>query len=228
MRSVFVENPIQENNCISLKTKDYHHLVNVIRLKTGERVNLFNREQTVFTTEVATISKKEIVFSIIESFQAKSSLIGITVAFGKLKKEAFDLSVKQLVEIGIKEILIFESEYSQNYSLKMERLDKIIISAMEQSNNYIFPQIRECKFIDMLKSNKNIIYFSSNPKNHQKFDTFYPDSLVIIGPEGGLSLKEESELINGGANTHHLPTKIMRAQTAVSFCSGFVLGLLER
>ena len=232
MRSVFVENlnlyiPETSTNII-LKVKEYHHLVNVIRLKVNEKILLFDKEQNIFSVQVLKIDKKEIEFEISEKKKAEKRALNFSLALGKLKKDALDLSIKQLVEIGCQSIIIFESSFSQSYKLKSERIDKLIISAMEQSNNFVFPTIVEKNLSELLKTDENIIYFTSIAKKHQKIDTLPSDCLLIIGPEGGLSEREEKAISERCQNMIHLPTPILRAQTAVSFCLGYYVGIISK
>jgi 16S rRNA (uracil1498-N3)-methyltransferase len=232
MRSVFVENldiyiPDNSEN-IFLKAKEYHHLINVIRLKTNEKILLFDKEKNIFNVQVVQIDKKGIELKTLKKKKALERTLNLSVALGKLKKDALDLSIKQLVEIGCQEIIIFQSSFSQSYKLKPERVDKIIISAMEQSNNFIFPTIIEKDLAEVLKTDKNIIYFTSVSTDHQKIDTFASDSLIIIGPEGGLSEREEQSISERCKSMIHLPTPILRAQTAVSFCLGYYVGIISK
>jgi RsmE family RNA methyltransferase len=78
----------------------------------------------------------------------------------------------------------------------------------------------------MLETNKNKIYFSSITSNHQKIDAFVENTLIIIGPEGGMSESEEKVLIES-SKVINLPTFILRASTAVSFCTGFISGKMQ-
>ncbi len=224
MRSLYLENLEDYDDEIILKSKEFHHLVNVIRIKVGENVNFFDENENVYLVELINLTKKELTFKILEKEKAKTSGVRFSVAVGKLKKEALDLSIKQLVEIGVGTLYIYESEYSQTYNLKDDRVKKIIISSMEQSNNYIFPKVQETKLDEILTLEKSLVYFSSTLKNHQKIDTTDEDLLIIIGPEGGLSEKEENLILSKTPNVFNLPTNILRASTAVSLCSGFVLG----
>ena len=223
MRSIFLETLSDYDDKFVLKTKDMHHLVNVVRVKLGEKLRAFDRYKNIFEIIVTSLTKKEISFDILNKTKAQKSPIPLLVAFGKIKKESLDLSLKQLVEIGVEHIYIFNSHYSQKYKLKPERLDKIVISAMEQSNNYLFPEIHEVSIDELKDINKKIIYFSSKDRKHQKIDGSMKNSLIVIGPEGGLSNDEEKILDNQKALSIHLPTNIMRASTAISFCSGYVL-----
>jgi 16S rRNA (uracil1498-N3)-methyltransferase len=232
MRSVFVENlEFEKDEFITLKVKEYHHLINVIRIKKNEEVLFFDKKSNVFHVLTADKSKKEVVFKVLGRKSAEPGSMRLSLAVGKLKKDALDLSIKQLVEIGCHEIIIFQSSFSQCYELKSERVHKVIISAMEQSNNFIFPEIIELPLEELLKTKKNLIYFTSRPVeerlDHQKIDAFKDNSLLIIGPEGGLSEREESLILEKTKNVFHLPTPILRAQTAVSFCMGYFLGKLE-
>ena len=155
--------------------------------------------------------------------------MNLAVSFGLTKKESFELSIKQLVEIGIQEINILSTEYSQRYEVKEDRMESIIESAMEQSNEANYPIINFQNFDEYLEKKKNeIIYFSSiGTENKDLIVDKNRKYNLLLGPEGGLSRKEESKVAEKGSLVIHLPTNILRTSTAVNFCSGYMLGKLN-
>ncbi len=226
MRACYLENLSEYGSTIELSTKAMHHLVNVVRLKVGDELKFFDRDQNISLVSTEEITKKNMIFRVLEKSKAQECKIKLSFAIGKLKKDAMDLAIKQLVEIGASKIIIFESTFSQAYPIKIERLEKIIISAMEQSNNFNFPEINFMKLDDLLKSEKNKIYFSSVTSEDQKIDAFNENSIFIIGPEGGMSENEEKILIES-SDVINLPTFILRASTAVSYCAGYVSAKMQ-
>jgi len=77
------------------------------------------------------------------------------------------------------------------------------------------------------KSFDKLVYFSSVQGSNNEENKYYNigETCILIGPEAGLS-EEEEKLVKEMTNSEiiNLPTNIMRAPTAVSFCLGYILG----
>lgn len=227
MRALVIKNFECDSNTFILEGKKAHHLLNVIRIKVNEHVSIIDGNGSTTLVKVLETKKKKIEFKVLKSSKETKAKLNISVAFGLTKKESFELSIKQLIEIGVNNITILNTEYSQRYDLKPERLASIIESSMEQSNQSYYPEVKFQKFDDFLSEAKNIIYFSSigtklgeiNVDNNTNYN-------LVFGPEGGLSASEEEKIKNLNSTIIHLPTNIMRTSTAVCFCSGYVLSKL--
>lgn len=222
MRAIYYKNLKDlSSNCEVIDEK-FHHLVNVLRIKKNDEVLFLDGEGGSRRSIVTEILKKKIICEFSEEFDFSPLNSKFKVALGKTKREALELSLKQLVEIGISEIFVVESEYSQRYPLKVDRINKLLESALEQSNALYLPKVIELKFNDFRELNWNqLIYFSSTMSSQKEIKLNETSNLILIGPEGGFSPKEELELSNLSKTTIiNLKTNIMRAPTAVSFCLG--------
>ena len=226
MRAVYFEdlNILDDNSYI--EGKKAHHLLNVIRLKKQERILLLDGKGVAVEVEVSEISKKRIDLNIIKKIIHERKLLNISLAFCKTKKEAFELSLKQLIEIGVPKIYIVASEFSQKYEIKEDRLKSILVSALEQSNSYHLPEIEYLTLEELMHiDGSDLIYFSS--VGSSKGEVIVDNSkkyILLLGPEGGLSSSEEKEIIElKQSKILHLPTNILRTSTAVSFCTGYII-----
>lgn len=227
MRAIYYKDLESLEKSCELVDEKFHHLAKVLRVQVNDEVlfldGLGRRRKSV----IKEIQKKKIICDFIEEIKFEPKLDLYKVAIGKTKREALELSLKQLVEIGVSDIYIVESEFSQRYPLKIERLNKLIESALEQSNGSYLPTISEIRF-DELKNieYKSLVYFSSISTQETKIELSDKSNLIVIGPEGGFSRTEELE-ISKFSNAHilNLKTNIMRAPTAVSFCLGYCMFL---
>lgn len=227
MRAIYLENIQNLKSGMDIPDEKIHHLNNVLRAKTGEIILLLDGCGRGRKAIIENITKRKIDLKFLDIYEGQNRLKNLTVAIGQTKKDAFDLSLKQLVEIGIEKIIILESEYSQKFELKKERIEKVLISALEQSNAFYLPELTYLRFNEFVDSNKNkIIYFSSigTTQNEIKYDS-KEEYTILLGPEGGYSLDEE-ELVKKMTDSViiNLPTNILRTSTAVSFCTGYFLG----
>jgi 16S rRNA (uracil1498-N3)-methyltransferase len=146
------------------------------------------------------------------------------------KKDAFEEILKISVECGVNEIHPLSSKYSQYQFIESERSNKLIESALIQSNNFYWPSIKPQINLDsFLNSTKSeIFYFTSKPVSIDKkiFSPSLLNSIILIGPEGGFS-NEEDEIISNHKNSIplHLSTPILRAPTATAAAFGYLLAL---
>jgi 16S rRNA (uracil1498-N3)-methyltransferase len=229
MRAIVIRDFHSKTNTFLLDGKKAQHLIHVARVKLEEEIKILDGTGYSYLAKVLNIKKKVIELEVLEKNESKPTKLNITVSLGLTKKESFELSIKQLVEIGIQNINILSTDYSQRYEIKEERIESIIESAMEQSNEANYPIIKFQNFDEYLENEKNeIIYFSSiGTKNKDLIVDKNKKYSLLFGPEGGLSRKEESKIIDIGSTVIHLPTNIMRTSTAVNFCSGYILGKLN-
>ena len=227
MRAVFceIDNDTVMGAEVNIDGDRAHHL-NVVRLKTNEDLLVLNGKGFYFYSKVLSISKKEIMIKIVKVESAKPKH-QITLAIAMPKKEAFEDILKNSVELGISQIFPLSSDFSQYNFEPNERVEKILESALVQSNNLYLPGISQQETLaDFLnKFTGPLVYFSAQPA--VSGEKVHRDSkvTVLIGPEAGFSPTEEEQI-----RTHkniiiiHLPTPILRAPTAVATSVGYLLG----
>jgi len=186
MRAIYFPGDIVKDNFV-LEGASAHHLINVLRLKIGSQVLGLNGLGKTYHLDVFDISKTSISFSILFETAADKKF-KIDIAVGKTKKEAMDLIIKQCCELGIENIKVLETEFSQRYVMNQSRVEKLLISGIEQSNNPYLPKIEETKLEELKFSGyTNIIYFSSIGGHLADKKLIAGKTLIIIGPEGGFS-----------------------------------------
>ena len=219
---------------VELSGESYGRLTRTVRIKPGETLLLLDGEGGVLKGEVLLCASKSIQIKICEICHKKTTHRN-ALYLCLPKREALYLCLKQAVELGIMDITIVLSEYSQRYPLNHHRIKNIFISAIEQSNNPFLPVLRgPLKFNEFVESikKKNMTIFSSRPQNQsyslpqENISFFGPkeeDICFFIGSEGGLTIQEEERL--AGHHIIHLPTHLLRTPTALSSAYGYLLGL---
>lgn len=229
MRAILIADFERDAGEVIIGGDKARHLIKVVRIKPGEKLKVLNGKGSSILCEVKTIDSKKLFLNIlkVESFIREDKL---DLALGLPKTDAFEDVIKSACELGLGKIIPVKMEHSQFKPTKSDRYNKLIESSLIQSNNPFFLKIDETiNFIglrDLLSSYDKILYFCS----HQ--DIFVKNSLeikkrdrilMIIGPEGGLSEEEES-LLNAQKNVYfiNLPSYILRTQTAVAICCGWV------
>lgn len=207
----------------------YHRIVNILRLKLSERLILFNQNINILT-QISEISKKFIKLQIIEKHDNKKLSPEITMLVSVLKRESFEEAIYYCVELGANVIqpVITQKVHFKNWQEKeWQRLQRIIISAAEQSKNFNFPTIQEpLKLDEIIKSldtHSLKIFFDSNGQNFTEISYKFSkckELILLTGPEGDLTPQEKETLHKAQFQFCKLTPTILRAQTAVSLALG--------
>ena len=235
MRAIYLKGVKDEidKDIITIKGEKAHHLQKVARVKVGESILILDGNGHTVKALIESHGKKELQVKVIESKSIELHKPTFDLAFCTPKKSACDEILKIATELGINQIYPVQSDFSSRYPFNNERVEKLIESALIQSNNPFFPKFNEVigfnDLEDLFGSYDKVFVFSSKddvevPKNQIKS---FKKGLVIIGPEGGFSPEEEL-FLEGGSKTIkiHLSTPILRAPHALSVAIGFLLGCL--
>jgi 16S rRNA (uracil1498-N3)-methyltransferase len=207
-------------------TGDAAHHLNVVRVKVQEVILLMNGKGSIVRGEIHSVSKNQIEIKInhAESFEPKHEL---SLAIANPKKDAFEDILKLAVELGIRHIFPLSSDFSQYDYAPSERIQRVLESALIQSNNPFFPIIHEQQTLkNFLNTHTNtLVFFNSQKSLSNKENVIHSAAkTILIGPEGGFSPNEVTDILKfSSVQEIHLATPIMRAPTAVASSVGYLL-----
>lgn len=239
MRTVFVEHlndpNLQEYVVIN---DDAFHLLKVVRVKLGEKIQIINGQGLLYNSEVKALSKNEVKLNITSCVYKKKSH-RISLLCGQPKKSTCEEIIRLGVELGLESIVFWNSEFSQEGTFSEERLKQIIKNAMEQSNNLWQPTlsfIQDLTSSDHLKTFQNgekIIFHNQilNDETQTQIACNLSETiLMIIGPEGGLSKNDLSVLENFYLDIKYivLPSPILTTPTAISCGAGYLFSVASK
>lgn len=133
--------------------------------------------------------------------------------------DRYEWFVEKAVEIGVDRITPVIAERSERANLRTDRLHRVAISAMKQSQRAWLPRIDEpTRLKDLLCTDLPVHrYFGWCEGEHQPLMSAYQpsnDALVLIGPEGDFTPAEASQLRRGGAVAVSLGAARLRTETA--------------
>lgn len=206
-----------------LPESDSQHCVRVLRMKEGDTLEVIDGKGHRYTCRLIEAHAKRAHVEIIEKQDVPLSWQNnITVAVAPTKHlDRMEWMVEKLTEIGVNRIIPLLCRYSERKELKIERLEKIAISAMKQSLKTVLP------IIDVMTPIKDVI---TKQMYDQRFiaycDTSIPrkllsaeyrankDTLILIGPEGDFSTEEINLALNSGYNPISLGDNRLRTETA--------------
>ncbi len=226
MRAIFYSFENELMNSLIIEGESAKHLM-VVRVKLDEEVLVLNGRGSKLLTRVASINKNKVELTIFKKEDSKPTF-KINLAIAAPKKDAFEDILKIAVELGVSKIYPLSSQYSQYVYEQSPRVQRLIESALIQSNNPFLPIIHhQLKLNDYLENLKTPLYFfNSKDSECGKVEKINKEISILIGPEGGFS-DAEIQLILSKSETYsiHLPTPIMRAPTALATSIGYLLAL---
>ena len=197
-----------------------NHIIKVLRKKEGDIITFTNGKKLKFKVKIIKLSKKSSFFKILSSEIIESNK-HLHVAISILKSPSrFEIFLEKSVEIGISEITPLICERTLKKKIKIERCNKIIISALKQSFKYKLPKLNKpIKFKDFIKlnsGNNKLIATCENLKKKSLAESFHKsrNNIVLIGPEGDFSKNELIDAEVNGFKFVTLGNTRLRAETA--------------
>ena len=206
-----------------LEKEDTHYLKNVMRLREGDYVFLFNSKDGEFKGEIISSDKKNTKIKLISKIENINKEGKISLIFSLIKSSKLDYLIQKCTEVGVKNFFPIISDKSIAKDLNIERIEKIIKESCEQSNQLYLPVVHTVEKLDKkLKSlDKNsIVFFADINSANKKIDEVIKNNknyefYLLIGPEGDFSLKER-DLLKSMDNCIpiSLGQNILRSETA--------------
>jgi len=211
---------IVENSTNLLSKEHTHYLTNVMRLKRGSNVNLFNKDGE-WLSEIVFLDRDRVEVKSLNKIKESSKSTNVELAICLVKKTSMEIILQKATELGIAKIIPIISERTEVKDLNIERAKKIVVEATEQSNQLNVPDIEEPQklkdFINSLDGNTNLFFADINTE--KKIDNKIIEKSkkisVLIGPEGDFSPNErEMILARDNVISFSLSKNILRTETA--------------
>jgi 16S rRNA (uracil1498-N3)-methyltransferase len=200
---------------LTLSEAESKHAVQVMRLLTNQQIQLFNGNGlSAISTVIDNHPKRCSVRIDQRSEHPKENQIHIAIAPTK-NMERLEWFVEKATEIGITEISLIKCQNSERRDVKIERLEKILISAVKQSGRYFVPTLHPIeKWTDFLQKNPNGLIAHCREGEKMKIDTSSQNKVIVIGPEGDFTLEEIELALTTGYVPITLGQNRLRTETA--------------
>ncbi len=219
----------------------YHHLSKVLRSKEGDVVEFCDLNGNCYRYKIVNISNENINFEVCSELLHNNEVASkVILAVSLLKNNNFELVLQKAVEIGVTDIIAYESSRtvvkSSNFNnKKIDRFKKIILEASEQSKRNVVPKFHGiCKFKDVVDyecNNKFVAYEECSPSGDNllinRMNGVTGDIMIVIGCEGGFSESEVEAMKTSGCEIVSLGKRILRAETAAINACSIVLASIE-
>ena len=212
--------------------EEFEHAKNVLRLAVGDEVILLDNSGKEYTAVIATVEKKRMLLNVVrEEVGEREANVDVCLLFGYLKNaDKNEFIVQKAVELGVKKIGVFSSEYSSAYmnANKLERLNKVAKEAAKQCLRATAPKMEYFdtleKALEWAKAYQNKL-FACEFATESKSDVanLNGDTAIVIGSEGGFSRAEEELASKLGYASVTLGKRILRAETAAVALTSVVM-----
>jgi len=222
MRSFYVEPSAIDGKSIFLKGEEFHHCVNVLRLKKKDEIRVVDGKGYEYIVKIKEINRveREIEGEILSRERSKREpQTYIALAQGVVKGDRMELVLEKATELGIMEIIPMISERSVRIPNKIpERWKKKMISAMKQSGRAFLPVLRKPKSIDEILNIRDDFEeaYLADPEGDKRLFEL-PDGvkiLVMVGPEGGFTEVELMKAKERGFHIFNMGSRTLRSETA--------------
>jgi len=223
----FFEQPLRENEIISISQDEFHHLVNVMRAKVKDRIEIVNGMGELATGSVQTIEKKQATLLIEEVKQEAEAPFQIILAQSIPRPNRLDFILEKGTELGMTEIWLFPGKHSERKEFKGNQLDRmhsILVSAMKQCGRLHLPKILIKPELENWKGLEYPAFFGDvealaphfiDAFKKENFDRLASKGVIFfIGPETGFSDSETAKLRNLNVKGVKLNGNILRTDTA--------------
>ncbi len=205
----------------SFDKEESKHIVKVLRKKDTDILFVTNGLGFLFKTEITLAIETKCTVKILEATVADLPKYQVHLAVAPTKmNDRYEWFLEKATEIGITEITPLLCDHSERKQIKTDRFDKILLSAMKQSNQYFLPKLNEPmafkEFIKLKSDGLSLIAHCEETNKKSLKDTLKPNQSVtiLIGPEGDFSSKE----IQTALENQYIPVTLgntrLRTETA--------------
>lgn len=222
---IYLPSRLELNNLVELNEHAFQHVVKVLRLKQNSKIILFDGKGNECSAVLHEVNKKNAFAKVEEIFNINTeSNIMIHLGLGISKGERMDYAIQKSIELGVKEVTPLFTKHcvvnldKKRIQKKLQHWQGVIISACEQCGRSVIPTLNTPITLNDWSEQIDELCLILDPLAETNFNTVKPEGSIInlvIGPEGGLSSHEISEL---KSKENFYPVKfgprILRTETA--------------
>jgi 16S rRNA (uracil1498-N3)-methyltransferase len=218
----YTESSLQVNKTLSLGKQESHHICQVLKLKSGQVIHLFNGNNIDYRAEIISSNRKTTSVIILEAKPGiPPSNIHTTLYLSISKGDRMDIAIQKSVELGINRIIPIISDRtvvkldSHRTEKRMSHWIQIIISACEQSGRSEIPTlmpITTLKNISPVCTSRYLLTPDTSEKLTQQ--SISNNIGFIVGPEGGLTEDEIQHCQQLDFKAVSLGPIVLRTETA--------------
>ena len=163
---LYFSKELKANLISSLSAEQSHYIKNVMRLKPGDTISLFNSINGEWRAKIVNHNKENTEFKVEKLINHKKSENDLWLAFSPIKKNPLDMMIQKTTELGVQKFIPILSERTVVREINSQRIKKIIVEASEQSNRISVPEIKNLEplknFLNKFPNEGSLIFCDIN------------------------------------------------------------------
>lgn len=222
---IYLDVPLAQGQRLSLPPDAAHRVAAVLRLRAGDRVQLFNGAGGHHEAQILSVGRREVM---VEAGPRRSrereSALAVTLAQGISRGQKMDYTLQKAVELGVAGIVPLVTEHGnvrldgERAAARMLHWKNVIIGACEQCGRDVLPELRApIGFADWLvecNPSRTLLLDPDATRGLSAIDPQPVELCLLAGPEGGFSGAESSLARGRGCVAVRLGPRILRTETA--------------
>lgn len=224
---LFIEEPLVLHAGIALDRDQTHYLANVMRVKLGSFIALFNGRDGEWLAEITSVSKKCVELLVVEQRRNQDAPVDLWLVFAPIKKARLDFMAQRATELGVSKLQPMVTQYTNLDRVKLERIAANAREAAEQCERLEVPEVGEilslAEVLDSWPEERRIMFCDEDLSGKSVLEALNDSDdraspapwAILIGPEGGFDDSERARIKAMPQTTVvSLGPLILRADTA--------------
>jgi 16S rRNA (uracil1498-N3)-methyltransferase len=230
---VFLDTPLAAGRTASFDRAQANYLLNVLRLKQGDELLLFNGCDGEWRARIAGTGKRMPTATIGERLREQTRPLDLHFLFAPLKYARLDYLVQKAVEMGASRLQPVITRHTQVARVNLDRMRANVIEAAQQCGILTLPEVADpVEFEPAVGEADRLLVFCDedaavkDPVAALAAAASAPVA-VLIGPEGGFAAQEREALLRRPNVVRlALGPRILRADTAAVAALALVQAVL--
>lgn len=212
-----------DDNIAFLGEEESLHCARVLRKRVGDEIHLVDGHGKIFVGNIISLNKKKVEVQLNRVVVEEQKMpFSVNIAIAPTKNIGrIEWFLEKSTEVGLDSVYFIETEHSERRKVRLDRLQKIVLSAMKQSKRTFLPQLNDLQKLES--------FLKTAPDFDQKFVAWCVEGtdnllknninsnasiMVLIGPEGGFSPDEVELCKQYGYEPISLGKSRLRTETA--------------
>jgi 16S rRNA (uracil1498-N3)-methyltransferase len=225
-RRFFVPQESIRDGIAHLPADQTHHLKNVLRLRTGDAVEIFDGTGNGYTGEVE-FRDSGVLIRKLSGISRTESTVRVILAAALVKPAKYEWILQKATELGVQEIIPLGTKRSDieipssKIADRLKRWNRIVVEASKQCRRSFSPRIHEPRSLpeflamtDLCGYRRFMLYEKASEPWRLDSAALSEGIVLCIGPEGGWDDGEVEMAKAAGCEVFSLGPRILRAETA--------------